>query len=65
MACCTAFIYIYIQYVFYEVIMDWTRGENSASLYFILESVPEDGIVARTLGQEQKMAEVNSTGMYA
>jgi len=43
---CTEFMYI--QYVFYEVIMDWTREENSASLCFILESVPGDGIVGRT-----------------
>ena len=45
--------------------MDWIRGENSASLCFILESIPEDDIVGRTFEQEQKTAEVNGIGMYA
>jgi len=40
--------FMYIQCVYYRVIMGWTRGENSASVCFIFESVPEDGIVGRT-----------------
>lgn len=44
--------------------MGWTRGENSASVCVIFESVTEDGVVGGTFEQEQKMAEVNGTGMY-